>query len=159
MSRYSSRQKRKKKGQGCFSGCLFGIVGFVGLAVIIRLLTNPDALVNTQPQPAAVASGKLQKALELTTFKLNNSSYAKGLVKSLSVSGKHHVLTIAVNDDWYALEYETRLRYAKNIQFTWSEFAFPDKRDRARISIVDLNGNEVGGSRVVAGSMIWVQDK
>ena len=41
----------------------------------------------------------------------------------------------------------------------WAAIASPQEPDLARIKIVDAKGNEVGGSRVWGGSLIWVQDK
>ena len=43
MSRYSPGFLTR---QGCFSGCLFGIVGIVSPVAIISLLLNPDEFRN-----------------------------------------------------------------------------------------------------------------
>ena len=53
---------------------------------------------------------------------------------------------------------QVRLQDAQLLWKAWAGLASPDKPDSARIKIVDLGGNEVGRSRFLAGSLIWVQD-
>lgn len=65
---------------------------------------------------------------------------------------------IKVRNTWHLKPYQIRLQDAQNLWSAWATIASPEEPDSARIKIVDLNGNEVGGSRVLAGSLIWVQE-
>jgi hypothetical protein len=47
---------------------------------------------------------------------------------------------------------------AKMLWKAWASIHNPTNPDKARISIRDVTGGEVGGSRVWAGSLIWVDD-
>lgn len=66
-------------------------------------------------------------------------------------------LTITVSNIWHIRAYQIRLQDAQTLWEIWARIASPSELDSARIKIVDLRGNEVGGSRVLAGSLIWVQ--
>ncbi|QDT24817.1 hypothetical protein Enr10x_01090 [Gimesia panareensis] len=65
---------------------------------------------------------------------------------------------IEVRNNWHIKPYQVRLQDAQNLWSAWAKIASPQEPDSARIKIVDINGNEVGGSRVLAGSLIWVQE-
>lgn len=67
-------------------------------------------------------------------------------------------LLIVVSNAWHSQTRQARLQAAQNLWAGWAAIASPSNLDQARIKLVDLNGNEVGGSRIIAGSMIWVQD-
>lgn len=67
--------------------------------------------------------------------------------------------TLKVNNYWHIKPYQVRLQDAQNLWKLWAITSSPANRDLARIKIVDLNGNEVGGSRILAGSLIWVQER
>jgi hypothetical protein len=71
----------------------------------------------------------------------------------------HNTAKIAVTNAWHISPYQLRLQAAQNFWEMWASIASPKDVDKARISIVDFNDNEVGGSRILAGSLIWVQDK
>ena len=76
-------------------------------------------------------------------------------VSARTVSGTVQA-TITVENVWHVQHKQIRLQAAENI---WKQWALiTGKGDDARIKIVDLNGNEVGGSRMWGGSLIWVQD-
>jgi hypothetical protein len=66
--------------------------------------------------------------------------------------------TMTVNNEWHLLPYQIRLQAAQNLWKSWARIASPKDVDKARLKLVDLNGNEVGGSRVLAGSLIWVAE-
>ncbi|HRW55112.1 MAG TPA: hypothetical protein P5081_19750 [Phycisphaerae bacterium] len=82
------------------------------------------------------------------------------LVDSVSVgtiAGDHWEATITVKNVWHLRAYQIRYQDAQALWDVWSRIASPNNRDKARIKIVDQRGNEVGGSRLLAGSLIWVQ--
>ena len=64
---------------------------------------------------------------------------------------------VTVSNLWHIQRYQVRLQEAQSLWEIWARIASPRDADSARIKIVDRRGNEVGGSRIVAGSMIWVQ--
>lgn len=65
---------------------------------------------------------------------------------------------VAVENIWHFLPYQIRYQHTENMWHAWALAYSPEKPDKAKISIVDLNGNEVGGSRFLAGSLIWVAE-
>ena len=67
-------------------------------------------------------------------------------------------LLITVGNAWHSQPYQMRLQMAQNLWQSWANVHSPKDLDKARISLRDLNGNEVGGSRAFAGSLIWVQE-
>lgn len=84
------------------------------------------------------------------------------LVKSVSVrrigdDGWQATLTVA--DIWHLRHYQLRLQDAQSLWEAWARIASPKAPDSARIKLVDQRGNEVGGSRVLGGSLIWVQEQ
>lgn len=82
------------------------------------------------------------------------------IVKGVEVEQNEDLLTatLTVDNVWHVKLYQIRLQDAQALWEAWALIASPDDLDLARISIVDLRGNEVGGSRVWAGSLIWVQE-
>lgn len=70
--------------------------------------------------------------------------------------------TINVQNHWHLhlhlQNYQIRYQSAQNLWEAWATIVRPKDGDHARIKIVDLNGNEVGGSRTRAGSLIWVKE-
>lgn len=76
-----------------------------------------------------------------------------------SVAREGETLTITMANGWHLSGYEARLRSAKALWVTWARIVSPGDLDSARIRLVDFSGTEVGGSRVLAGSLIWVQKK
>ena len=67
--------------------------------------------------------------------------------------------TITVQNLWHVRAYQMRLQDAQALWEAWAGIASPKDPDKARIKIADLRDNEVGGSRIWGGSLIWVQEK
>ncbi len=65
---------------------------------------------------------------------------------------------ITVSNAWHGRPHQIRLQDAQALWKVWSQINYPVKPDHTRLKLVDLMGNEVGGSRVLGGSMIWVKD-
>jgi len=65
---------------------------------------------------------------------------------------------LTVRDHWHLRHYQIRLQDAQTLWKAWALVASPHDLDSARIKLIDHNGNEVGGSRLLGGSLIWVQD-
>jgi hypothetical protein len=83
------------------------------------------------------------------------------IIESVSVErrGESWKATLTVKNIWHIRHYQVRLQDAQTLWQAWATIASPKDPDRARIVLVDGNGNEVGGSRALAGSLIWVQEK
>ena len=81
------------------------------------------------------------------------------LIKNVSVrriNDEGWEATLTVANLWHIRHYQIRLQDAQSLWEAWALIASPKEPDRARIKLVDLNGNEVGGSRMLGGSLIWV---
>ncbi|QDV54609.1 SHD1 domain-containing protein [Rosistilla oblonga] len=78
----------------------------------------------------------------------------KVLIASVDAQDKKLILT--VTNAWHFQPYQIRLQTAQSLWQGWANLSNPDE---ARISLVDFQGNAVGGSRIWGGSQIWVQDK
>lgn len=74
------------------------------------------------------------------------------------VKAKGSELELTVTNTWHLMHYQNRLQAAQNLWQGWANIESPRDPDKARLSLVDLNGNDVGGSRFLAGSLIWVQE-
>ncbi|MDI9379768.1 MAG: hypothetical protein QM845_02670 [Verrucomicrobiota bacterium] len=72
-------------------------------------------------------------------------------------TGTQWYLTLSATIPWGTLDYDLRLAVAKAIWNRWQELASPDDPDKARISIQSVAGREIGGSRMLGGSLIWVE--
>jgi len=91
---------------------------------------------------------------------VNADPLASKIVESVEVaqSGQRWTATITLRNVWHLRNKQIRLQDAQTLWKAWAVVASKDDPDNARIKLVDLNGNEVGGSRLLAGSLIWVQD-
>jgi hypothetical protein len=77
---------------------------------------------------------------------------------SAQVSDDIWEATLTVSNLWHIRHKQIRLQDAQALWEAWARIASPKKQDSARIRIVDYRGNEVGGSRLWGGSLIWVND-
>lgn len=82
------------------------------------------------------------------------------IVRHVSVRRQGDVwrATLKVDNIWHIKHKQIRLQDAQSLWKAWAAVASPNDPDKAYITIVDGNDNEVGGSRILAGSLIWVQD-
>lgn len=83
------------------------------------------------------------------------------LIKNVSVDRigkKSWKATLTVDNLWHIRHYQIRLQDAQTLWEAWASIASPMDPDKARIKLVDLRENEVGGSRVWGGSLIWVNE-
>jgi hypothetical protein len=87
---------------------------------------------------------------------LNNSNVT--LVNDVSVkqNGGYWTATVMVNNFWHFRHYQIRLQDAQELWKAWAKIASPQNHGDAKIRLVDLHGNEVGGSNVWGG--IWVKE-
>ena len=65
-------------------------------------------------------------------------------------------IKVYVADTWHYQPYQIRLQAAQNLWKLWASIRSPRHLDWALISLVDSNGNSVGGSSVMAGFLVSV---
>lgn len=94
---------------------------------------------------------------DLDTFRnlLKIAGVDSSIISRVSQSGDS--LTIVVANAWHYQPYQLRLQAAQNLWETWARIRSPNDPDKARLDLTDQNGNRVGGSRWLAGSLIWVK--
>jgi len=66
--------------------------------------------------------------------------------------------TLTLKNIWHLRHKQIRLQDAQTLWEAWALIAAPNDPDRARIKLVDQRGNKVGGSGLLGGSMISVDD-
>jgi hypothetical protein len=127
----------------------------------IRQSSNQGSIksVSSTPSPTPASTPDAQKHLK-EWMELTRRVDRKGdlIVNATLDPGSQDKLIITVSNQWHTEPYQTRLQGAQMFWRTWAMIHSPDRLDTSRISIVDRMGNEVGGSRIIAGSMIWVQE-
>jgi hypothetical protein len=74
-------------------------------------------------------------------------------------SAEDDKLTIVVTNAWHFYPYRIRLQVTQNLWMLWAKIRSPNDLDQARIKLTDYNENSVGGSRWLAGSLIWVEEE
>ena len=67
------------------------------------------------------------------------------------------VLVITMNSKWHQQAKKQRLKHAQKIWEGWAGINSPDEPSRSYVWLDDTKGRRVGGSRIVNGSVIWVQ--
>lgn len=78
------------------------------------------------------------------------------LIDNVSIS--ENKATLTVTNQWHLRKKQLRLQDAQTLWEIWANINSPSKPDIARIQIVDGNGNQVGGSGFLGGSIIDVKD-
>ncbi len=92
-------------------------------------------------------------------LKITRKPDSKGFIISAYVSDERpDTLIITVSNQWHIQHKQERLQGAQLFWKAWAMIHSPGEPDKSRISIVDELGNEVGGSRMWGGSLIWVQE-
>lgn len=173
----------KIAGVGC--GGLIGIFLLLSAAAFIfQAMRSPEEKAAEAAKEAAVAAAKVeaQQKAEAAAQQAASQAAAQSAeqaekaiaafdryiatLESPLVQGvrydmdgtKRQEAIITVSNLWHIRAYQIRLQDAQTLWDLWAKASTVDEIDSARISIVDLRGNEVGGSRILAGSLIWVQE-
>ncbi len=90
--------------------------------------------------------------------KLRDLGLNASTVAGIGLAGDGDTLRISVPEGWLQQTYEKRLKDAQKLWRLWAEVYSPyDGCDKARIIMLDSLGDEVGGSKPEAGSLIWVR--
>lgn len=120
---------------------------------LAREKAQADAVANA----VANEQKRAQKEIDAYAAVIRTADPEGALIKSIRSKGDELIIT--VSNAWHFQPYQIRLQLAQSLWEGWANVHSRSEPDRARLSLVDFNGNEVGGSRVWAGSLIWVQDK
>lgn len=91
-----------------------------------------------------------------TIIKANKGAGAT-VIKSLALDGDALTATLVVSDAWYASPNYLRKRLAENSWAQWAAIASPGDPDKARIKLVSISGEALGGSDW-QGSIIKIAD-
>jgi hypothetical protein len=106
---------------------------------------------------AAAASQKsAQDNVDTFIAVLEAAGVGNALVTNVSTRGETATITVATG--WHYQPKQVRQQSAQILWQTWAMIASPNDLDKARLKLTDSVGNEVGGSRFLAGSLIWVND-
>lgn len=108
--------------------------------------------------PTQTPSKSMPIAIDEYRKFIRNIDKKGDIVKEISEGAMDGQIKIAVAHSFHSEPYQMRLQLAQKLWEGWAAKYSPNEPDKARIKITDLNGNEVGGSRVWAGSLIWVQE-
>ncbi|MCT7952713.1 hypothetical protein NG798_23210 [Ancylothrix sp. C2] len=66
------------------------------------------------------------------------------------------MVLITVANDWYYQPYQIRKQAAQSLWNSWAAIYSPENPDKARVKILDLKGNRIGGSSTLGGSLVDV---
>lgn len=163
-------KKPQKKHFGCLASSL--IIGGATLGMLVLGIGLGQGWKNGWPdsqRPRRVDRGgavNRQESQALLQSKLDAyiavlEAGKVSVVRRVGVEQNGNIWTaiLTVDNVWHMKLYQIRLQDAQTLWKAWASIASPNDPDLARISIVDLHGNEVGGSRVWGGSLIWVQEQ
>ena len=98
---------------------------------------------------------KLKRDLDSFMTVLKTAGIDNSIIDRCSANDNE--LTIVVTNAWHFQPYQIRFQAAQNLWSLWAKLRSPNDPDKARIELTDYNGNSVGGSRWLAGSLIWVK--
>lgn len=96
--------------------------------------------------------------LEKYMEEINKIQKDLGFILIDNVSITENKATLTVTNQWHLRNKQLRLQDAQTLWEIWANINSPSEPDKARIQIVDGNGNQVGGSGFLGGSIIDVKD-
>ena len=80
------------------------------------------------------------------------------LVKAVEGCDDPYEVRVTVTNEWFLRVHQIRLQSAQNLWSEWAELRSPGDPGRAYIDIIDVNGNRVGGSNVLDGAAVKIED-
>ncbi|MEP7341528.1 MAG: zinc ribbon domain-containing protein [Acidobacteriota bacterium] len=112
---------------------------------------------NKTPTPTPAPSVRLD---HLADFRRRiEAADGAGLIDDMKLDDNNSdKLVITMKADWHYENKAIRKEAATMMWKLWAAIHSPGTPDIARLSLRDRAGNEVGGSRVLGGSLIWVGD-
>ncbi len=161
-------EPKKNKGKGCL--IVLGL--FIGFFALIGIFSGDGEKGKSTPSPTPI---KTEEELEAERQKkhLEVDEMLDGYLAVINTSGMNKFVStvkakapsyteieIAVKNVWHYQPKQVRLQAAQSLWELWATGYCPEREtpDNCRITLVDLNGNRVGGSSWLAGSIIKVDD-
>lgn len=143
------------------------VLSFVWLGVVLigffSKSINDRANLSNSTRTAETTSkrtrGNIADDLNQFRSKLQSIDPKGSIILSISPGRMEDEVEITVANYFHYQPYQVRYQAAQGMWSAWAAIRSPDEPDSSRIQIVDQMGNEVGGSRAFAGSLIWVQDE
>ncbi len=108
-------------------------------------------------ESAAASAKRDREAFDAFMAVVNFDDTTKMLISSARQDGD--TIIVEVKNLWHVRAYQMRLQDAQTLWEIWARLKQPKAPDKARLKLVDGRDNEVGGSRVWGGSLIWVQER
>lgn len=139
------------------------LIGVIALGVFGGLLlwAGVNNLVGEWQREQAAAKRKVDDKEKLDRLINSREFYLKSgfkdeFVSHVKVSGKDaEKATVSVTETWLKLDYNWRLKSAEKVWLEWS-IEVGSSYD-AQMSIVDQEGQEVGGKRLYTSGDVWVR--
>lgn len=134
--------------------------------------SNYPSSSNKTPEPtktqAEIKAEERQNKLEAEQAQANQEQALEGYAALINTSGMNKFvsnilveggdITITVENTWHYQPKQIRLQAAQVLWESWVGFCPKEAADRCRLTLEDMNGNKVGGSSWLAGSIIDVDD-
>ncbi len=128
-----------------------------------------DRLKQAAQEKQAARDEAAQQAEQQQQDKITESSLARmrrdfltgsnrELVSAVETGDDPYEVRVTVKNEWFLRVHQIRLQSAQNLWAEWAQLRSPREPGRAYISIVDVNGNRVGGSGVLDGTAIKVDN-
>ncbi len=157
---------RKLTGKETAKGLAVAVV-LMGVFTLVHIIFDNGKATTAPPPAPQQASQAAKPSVESSSFEAERKEFIDVLVDSDLVSIVKRVdkgfsdnqLAITVYNNWHYEPHQIRKQAGEMLWEIWARIHSPDDVDKARISILDLNGNKVGGSRFIAGSMIWMDER
>lgn len=132
-------------------------VGFVGLPLVLWLATPEGYVSDVEPAAAPVLASNTDLIADYKEG-LSTIPGMANFVADVRPGLIDGLVEIEVTPTYQAEAKVSRENLASALWKAWAYSYGHDDVDKARIRLVDGRGKQVGGSRVIAGSMIYVDD-
>ncbi|MGG6295259.1 hypothetical protein ACQ4M4_12790 [Leptolyngbya sp. AN02str] len=131
-----------------------GALIIIGLGVLGFLSPLPATAANNSAADVAMQVDVDTYTKLLRTFDPNGQAIVS-VEADPFVRGR---VVLEVSNAWHYDPKPIRLQATQSLWEGWATIHNPDEPDKARIKLVDARGNQVGGSRTLAGSLLYVDD-
>lgn len=121
--------------------------------------TSPTASATPVAAPTPAATPDIAKEIQQYRSTMKSVDKNGTFILSVEPGLTTDHLNITVANQWHYEPYQIRLQMGQALWKLWAGIHSPKDPDKARISLRDQMGNEVGGSRILGGSLIWVQEQ
>lgn len=148
-------------------GCGFMLLGLMLIVFLFALFNDPDkTVVKIKPQQNARSTRQevflKGQAADMAKIFKKTPEISRFISNVIPCPNRDPVIAcFFVTPEWHGLNAQVRKDQATNIWKAWAERCLKsgvENVDSCRIKLLSAGGDEVGGSRVLAGSMIWVAD-